>query len=257
MDAVRRESDIEASHDTKASVSSEPTSDSPPVPTPDEERNGGPPTTRRHEEGFVELPVPGFLSAVTYLPRREAIALVVATHGAGGSPEWECEYWYRLSRGGMQLLCLRGTSLGRNYPGSFYYENHLRLEAEFKAALRAFEGGTETTPKVLIYAGFSQGAIMGAPMIVAHASRFSRLVLIEGGFEYWSRGTARKFAKNGGKKVLFLCGTGYCNSRSRVPADWLASEGVDVRLEHVTGAGHTPAGEVMQRLEAQLPWIVE
>jgi hypothetical protein len=44
------------------------------------------------------LAVPGFESAVVVLPRGDRSApLLVATHGAGGDPGWECERWARVA----------------------------------------------------------------------------------------------------------------------------------------------------------------
>ncbi len=202
---------------------------------------------------FTALAVPGFEPAVVFAPTGDGdYPLVVATHGAGGAPEYECEYWRELTNGRASLLCLRGTPLSRGDSGSYFYKNHHELEREFSAALSVFDRPF----KVGVYVGFSQGAIMGAPMIVAHAARFPRLVLIEGGYEYWSRATARKFARNGGKRVLFVCGTKWCNDRAAIPAAWLAQEKVAVRVEYAQGAGHTPGGEVMQLTARALPWVL-
>src|SRR6266545_2320203 len=79
--------------------------------------------------------------------------------------------------------------------------------------------------------------VMCAPMIVNHARDFQHLVLIEGGYEYWSVPNARKFAANGGKRVLFACGTRWCADKAQIPAAWLRRYHVDVRIEYAPGAG--------------------
>ncbi|HET9932390.1 MAG TPA: hypothetical protein VFQ35_16915, partial [Polyangiaceae bacterium] len=181
-----------------------------------------------------------------------------ATHGAGGAPEWECEYWRRLTQGRWFIACLRGEPIDRRGSGSYYYKNHLVLGREFRAlndALQQSFAGQLGTG-FAVYAGFSQGAIMGAPMIVAHAARFRRLALIEGGYEYWSLSTARAFARNGGERVLFACGTRWCAQKAELPASWLRQAKVDVRIEYAEGAGHTPVGEVMSKVQASLPWLL-
>lgn len=204
------------------------------------------------------LPVEGFLPAVVYVPSGSGPwPLVVATHGAGGAPEWECNYWRALTRGRALIACLRGTPIDQRGGGSFYYRDHLALGREFQAALRALDSAFagRIDPNFAVYAGFSQGAIMGAPMVIPSAKRFRRLVLIEGGYEYWSAASARSFAKNGGERVLFVCGTRWCADKSELPAGWLRKAKVDVRIEYASGAGHTPAGEVMDKVHAALPWI--
>src|SRR4051794_36450410 len=47
---------------------------------------------------LLQLEVPGFGPAVFFAPAGlDARPLLVAAHGAGGTPEWECEYWRRLT----------------------------------------------------------------------------------------------------------------------------------------------------------------
>jgi predicted esterase len=206
--------------------------------------------------GFRSLEVPGFLPAVVFAPSgADARPLVVAAHGAGGSPEWECEYWRRLTGGKRFLLCLRGKSMGA--AGGYYYPNEHALEAELVAAERALR---ECEPRVAVagglYAGFSQGASFGSAIIARHGASFPRLVLIEG-FQLWNVARARTFAKAGGKRVLMVCGTQQCNHVARETARWLERGGVEGRVEYAAGAGHSPLGEVMARTQSALPWLLD
>jgi len=199
------------------------------------------------------LDVQGFLPAVLFVPPGDAPArLVVATHGAGGAPEWECDYWRQLTNDSAFVLSLRGKSMGG---GSYYYPNHLELEAELNAAERAARAAE---PRILpgagVYSGYSQGASMGSVMLAQHGAAFPYLVLIEG-FELWNIPRARRFRQSGGKRVLFACGTAQCNRVAEESVRWLLKGGIDARLEYASGAGHTPAGEVMERIDAALPWL--
>jgi len=202
-----------------------------------------------------ELSVPGFLPAVLFVPGgTESRPLVVAAHGAGGAPEWECEYWRRLLEERSFVLCLRGSSMGK--AGGFYYENEHALEAELVAAERAVR---ESEPRIAsapgVYAGFSQGASFASAIIAKHGAAFSRLALIEG-FERWNIARARAFAKAGGQRILFACGTKACNAAATESARWLNRSGVEARVELAPGAGHTPLGPVMQRVQESLPWLL-
>jgi len=212
------------------------------------------------EEGeYRSLRVAGFLPAVLYVPRSgEAAPLVVAGHGAGGRPEDECEYWRALTHGRSVVLCLRGRRISHYYSGSYYYPTHIVLGRELRAAMRALRAApdVEIAEGAHVYAGFSQGAIMGAIMIVDHARAFPRLALIEGGFQYWNIARARRFKRNGGQRVLFVCGTAWCANGARQTAAWLRGAGVQVRLEHAPFAGHTPGGAVEDRTRAALPWLL-
>lgn len=199
------------------------------------------------------LPVAGFLPAVLFVPAGdEKRPLLVAAHGAGGTPEWECEYWSRLLHEQSFVLCLRGSSLGRG--GGYYYRDEYALEAELVAAEQAARAAE---PRILpggSYAGFSQGASMGSAIIAKHGASFSRLVLIEG-FQRWNIPRARKFAKAGGQRVLFACGTKECNAVATESARWLERGGISARVEYAPGAGHTPTGAVEERVVGALPWL--
>lgn len=206
--------------------------------------------------GFTTLEVPGFLPAVLFVPPGTAERpLVVATHGAGGSPEWECEYWRRLTAGKRFVLCLRGKSMGAS--GGFYYPNEHALEAELIAAERALRAAQpRVSQRDGLYAGFSQGASMGSTFIAKHGGSFPNVALLEG-FQGWSIARARSFARGGGKRVLFACGTAQCNAVATEAARWLERGGVKPRVEYAPGAGHSPLGPVMDRTRAALPWLLD
>lgn len=202
------------------------------------------------------LEIDGFLPALLFVPSgKEQRPLVVAAHGAGGTPEWECEYWRRLTKGQNFVLCLRGTSMGK--AGGYYYRNEHALEAELAAAEKTARA---REPRIAsddgTYAGFSQGASMGSAFIARHGKAFPRLALIEG-FERWNVARARSFLQSGGRRVLFACGSRECSAVANDSARWLGKAGVPVRVELAPGAGHTPAGAVMERVEAALPWLFE
>ncbi|MEI9952279.1 MAG: hypothetical protein WDO74_25645 [Pseudomonadota bacterium] len=207
--------------------------------------------------GLRALEVPGFQPALLFSPAGVASRpLVVAAHGAGGSAEWECEYWRRLTQGRAFVLCLQGTPLGRTGAG-YYYRDHLALNREFVAAERA---ARTADPRILavsgLYAGFSQGATMGAPNLAQHAAAFPYAVLIEG-FAPWNVPGGRKFLGNGGRRILIACGSKECASVAKTSERWLRAAEVPVRVEYAAGTGHTPAGAVMELTAAALPWLLE
>jgi len=203
------------------------------------------------------LEVPGFQPALLFSPAGSAPRpLVVATHGAGGSADWECEYWRRLTRERAFVLCLQGTPLGGSYSG-YYYRDHRALNREFIAAERA---ARSAEPRILpgsgLYAGFSQGATMGSPILAEHAAAFPYAVLIEG-FAPWNVPGARQLLRAGGRRLLMACGSKECARVGKTSEHWLRASGAQVRLEYAPGAGHTPAGKVMDLVAAALPWLLE
>jgi len=215
---------------------------------------------RRADESVVRLrplEVPGFEPALFFTPAgTEPRPLVVAAHGAGGSADWECDYWRRLTRERAFVLCLQGTPLGGQYAG-YYYRDHRALNREFIAAERA---ARDAEPRILassgVYAGFSQGATMGAPILAEHAAAFPYAVLIEG-FSPWNVPGGRQFTQAGGRRVLLACGSKECAAVGKTSTRWLNAARVPARLEYAAGAGHTPAGEVMVLVAAALPWLLE
>ena len=155
------------------------------------------------------LPVPGFGDAVVVSTTGgPALPLLLAAHGAGDGPEWQCEHWGKVFATRFVILCPRGLSLGKGDSG-YYFKDHFALEREVLAAVTAArsalgdamlaEGGT--------YIAYSQGATMGALMLVEHGALFPHLVLIEGGSGEWTPGRAKRFHATGGKSVAIVCGT--------------------------------------------------
>lgn len=203
---------------------------------------------RPWEPELLSLPVPNFGDAVVVLPAKEhaPARLLVAAHGAGGDPAFDCDHWARLTRGEWFVLCPRGARIDE---GSYYYPNHFELEREVVAMLSA---ARERHSDVLredpgVYAGFSQGATMGALMVVNHGRDFRALVLVEGGWSEWTLKRARRFRETGGESVALICGGPGCTARARTSAQILERAGLRAHVEHAEGAGHTFLGTVAER----------
>jgi len=242
-------SDAPAEHAApSATTPAAPANERPPPSTP-------PAATPREP---VPLDVPGFGAALVVLPDEAAqpARILVAAHGAGDAPEWQCEHWGNVARGRYFVLCPRGTSLGG---GGYYYKTHIALEEELVAALRAAREsyGAMVRPDGGIYTGYSQGATMGALMIVDHGVEFPYLVLVEGGFGDWTLGRAKRFAATGGKSVALVCGGTGCMGRAERAAKTLERAGLRARAELVPGGGHTYVGTVGERATELLEtWLM-
>jgi len=207
---------------------------------------------------FVSLEVAEFSAALVRLPvGRERAPVLVVTHGAGGTAEAHCHLWSRIVAERAILLCLRGRARGPNPADGEYYPDHRTLERETFAALSALraEFADRIAAGGVYYAGFSQGATMGALMLVEHAAEVKRLVLVEGGVKDWSVARARAFRERGGERVLFVCGQKDCAEAARKSAYWFKLAGVPAQLQYVNGAGHSHDARVEARLIAALPWL--
>jgi len=204
------------------------------------------------------LEVPEFSAALVRLPEgSEKLPVLVVTHGAGGSAEQHCQWWSRLARERAILLCIRGRARGPKPADGEYYPDHLALERETFAALAALRArfAERIAERSVYYAGFSQGATMGALMLVEHAAEVPRLALVEGGVKDWSVARARAFRENGGERVLFVCGQRDCAEQARKSAYWFKLAGVPARVEYVAGAGHSHGARVEARIALALPWL--
>jgi predicted esterase len=208
----------------------------------------------------VALEVPEFSPAVVRFPDGAGKApIMVVAHGAGGTPEAHCDLWARITNGKALLLCVRGRARSPLARDGDYYPDHPALERETFAALGALRArfADRIAEGPVFYAGFSQGATMGALMLVEHANEVTRLVLVEGGFSDWNVARARDFRAHGGERVLFVCGRKECAESARSAAHWFKAAGVEARLEYVVGAGHSHDARVEARIAALYPWFVE
>jgi len=212
---------------------------------------------------LISLEVSGFKPAIVALPNGSdrARPVLIAAHGAGDTPEWQCEIWNQIVRRRGYILCPRGRpmTLGVEIGGAgWYFSDHHALGREVLAALSALEQrfGAAVDATAVVYTGYSQGASMGALFSVKHASRFPRLVLIEGGVAEWDVPTARAYKRGGGVRVLFACGQGGCAARARKNVRWLERAGLQARAEYAPGGGHTYDGAVGELVASAFEWLI-
>lgn len=216
--------------------------------------------------GFAHLPVAGFLPAVVAWPTQKSdrpLPIVVALHGSYDQPEWNCEVYQQVVRGSAVVLCPRGrlrwdTPTDPPMMRFFFPSTGGWIFREVDAALSALK---ESAPGRIadgpvVYAGFSQGAILAAPLLPSRGARFSRAILVEGGAG-WSNDGARAYAKAGGQRVLFACGQSGCNTRAHATAATLEKAGVRTKVTYAPDQGHTYDGAVQRDIAQAFAWLVE
>jgi hypothetical protein len=215
---------------------------------------------------YVEMAVPGHQPAVVSLPLGSTgpRPVLIITHGNYDRPEWECEIWRTIVGNRAFVLCPRGELR----PGTeklehprYRYRNNQALEKEVDAALTAlqarFAGRVQGAPYV--YAGFSQGSIMGPPILSRRGKDFPRAVLLEGGSTQWDGRRARAFAAaaGAGARVLFVCGLPGCAATSRRAGKLLERHGVKTRVLYGKNVGHFYADKVSEQVTGSLDWLIE
>lgn len=234
----------------------------PPVSTP-----ATPAPPRLEAKALEELELEGFLPAVV-APPVGAVGpqpVWVAAHGAGGKASIHCEQWRSmLPEGRGFVLCPRGfpthPQAGVDAPG-FYYVGHPRLAEEVAAALKALSARWPAWVdlEAPVFAGYSQGASMGALALPGHPGRFARVLLWEGGngeHDEWNLRVARRLGGDGTLRVLFACGRLVCRENADTSARYLQREGLEAEVVYVSGAGHTYVGELRAAVQARLPWLL-
>jgi hypothetical protein len=118
------------------------------------------------------------------------------------------------------------------------------------------------TPRV--YAGFSQGAALGAAIVGAPLAgrdgqapeAFGYAIFLEGLGDVGSRGFARAFQDRGGKRVLVACSQLGCEASRRARLAALGRAEIDAKLLYLGPIGHTVNGAVISGLRAEIPWLV-
>ncbi|MBI4701402.1 MAG: hypothetical protein HY744_09620 [Deltaproteobacteria bacterium] len=229
------------------------------VPVPDASPAPGP---------FAELPVPGWEPAVVSLPAGAPgpRPVLVATHGAGGRAEQHCQLWRGVVGDRAVVLCPRGRPINPHGPGSpaaagYFYPSHGALGAEVSAALDALRARFPdlVDPEAPLFAGYSQGAVMGALLLPDHPARFARAALVEGGvgeLAEWNVPVARRWREHGGRRVLLACGRAQCLPQARESARRLARGGVEAQVLYAAGAGHSLREPLPRLLGEAWGWLV-
>jgi predicted esterase len=210
------------------------------------------------------MDVQGYGAAVVPLPLGSRVRrpLVVATHGNYDTPEWCCTMWGQIVARRAFVLCPRGV-VRRDSPSPrdlvYEYSTVAALKREIEAGVAALQVLYEPwiDPGPRLYAGFSQGAIMGVAILRAEATRYPRAVLIEGGFESLHGGAAKAYAEAGGERVLFACGQWDCWQKSKQRAKELVRLGVGAEVVHGQGEGHTYGGRVAEVTSGAFEWLIE
>lgn len=207
-----------------------------------------------------ELELKGFEPALVMRPRGSGSHDVLfAGHGAGGRAEYQCAYWSSILPTPMMIVCLRGTRMVRNDPQSgYYYKTHLELERELLTAVEALREKKEwaSNPPPWMYGAYSQGATMGALLLVEHGDLFDRLALIEGGGEGWTRPRVERFVEAGARRILAVCGTSSCARDAEKNQRIWQAYGLDTRVHSAPGAGHTYLGRVQELVSSELTWLI-
>jgi poly(3-hydroxybutyrate) depolymerase len=187
--------------------------------------------------------------------------VIVVLHGSGDRPDWNCDAWRHITGARGFVLCPRGVFVpAESTPGDARYTIHggaaleRHLEAAFAALAARFAGYVDLDRPLA--AGFSLGAIEIAQIATAHPARFSRVALVEGSHGVWTPAAARAFATNGGRRVLFGCGSPWCVPLAKDAVSRLVAGGVEARAVQAR-VGHTTDRPLQEAIMGEFAWWLD
>ena len=187
--------------------------------------------------------------------------VVVALHGNYDRPEWQCEVWRGITGAFPFVLCPRGIPRTDAPKGEdrWTWGALARTKKELFAAIDALRARypEHVADGPIVFTGFSLGAILGRHLLSAHADTFTRAVLVEGGYEGWSIGFAKRFHAGGGERVLFACGQTACRYAGKAAARSAEKADVGAKVTFGGNVGHTYDGVVAQGVKDELGWLTE
>lgn len=212
-------------------------------------------------EWLMRLAVPTFNESFVSVPfgATSPRPVMIGVHGMRDQPDWACGEWRGVTGGHPFILCPHGQSIAGNASAGLTFTTAALASAEIDEGLIALRArfGVHVAEGPYVYAGFSRGAFVGVPIIVAHPERYPRAVLGEGGQSAWTEDAARRYAEGGGKRVLFVCTTRLCEGETRPAMARLERVGVAARMVSAGDIGHLFDGRVVEAIRPAWPWVVE
>jgi hypothetical protein len=229
---------------------------SPPPPAPTASGADLPPLGG---DWFVHLPLEGFGAAGVSVPLGTTTPrpLVVALHARADRPEWACGEWRGITQAQPFILCPHGVPADAPSNAGLVFAGIEPTRREIDAGIAALRArfGPYVAEGPMICAGFSLGANLGVRVAAAEPARFPIAVLGEGGHDAWTPERVAGFAKGGGKRVLFVCSTGVCDTEAARPLLALAHAGVETKLVSAGHIGHLVDDRVVSVVREAWPWV--
>ncbi len=211
---------------------------------------------------LVELPVAGHGAAVLSVPRGATSPRpsVIVLHGESDDPERPCAVWRRIVGPSAFVLCPRGVPRedAASRARRFTFSSTEAVDGELRAGLAALKARhrAHVAAGPVVLAGYSQGAAVALAIGLQEPSFFSRLVLVEGGYDRFTSSVAARYAERGGRRVLFACGRPACRDATAGSVHLAERSGVKARRVFVPGAGHAHEGPLADLLVREAPWLL-
>ena len=209
---------------------------------------------------LVRLPLEGFLDAVIAAPigTTSPRPVLIGVHGLQGRPEWACGALLGVTKGHPFILCPHGVPNHAEPVYGFTTAEALKLEID--AGLKALRArfGPHVAEGPMIYGGFSRGAYLGVSIVADDPARFPVAIFGEGGQTLWTMDDrASRFARGGGKRILFVCSTANCERETPPALESLKRAGVEAKMISAGHIGHIVDDRVVTLIRGSWPWLVQ
>lgn len=184
-------------------------------------------------------------------PRR----VIIGVHGAGDRPDWACGGWRLASGASTFVVCPPGTRSGQ---GWYAWASTSAIEQSVEVALALLRErfGAYLAEEPMIYAGFSQGAILAEPILRRRARELPIAILAEGGLKFASSPSfAQAYRAGGGRRVALVCGAAACFVTAEHARRVLERAGLHALVLGDPRAGHNLNGLMQAALQRAWPEI--
>jgi predicted esterase len=191
--------------------------------------------------------------------------VMVAIHGGGDRPEWACGGWRLACNAYAFVVCPGGTPTGQSAAGGdrtgtgsgrLAWASSRAIADGIEKSLASLRKrfGERVSAEPLVYAGFSLGATLARPVLVASGARYQAAIFAEGGYDdMGNAGFARTFRAGGGRSVLLVCGSTPCLVRARRSEPVLGAAGLWVKSVGDPLAGHNLNQRMQTALQSAWP----
>jgi predicted esterase len=181
--------------------------------------------------------------------------VIVAVHGASNHPGLMCAAWRAIADGYAFVVCPGGRPTGTDAYYVWSSAEHISQAIDAALASARARYGAWMLDAPYVYAGFSQGATLAAPVLVN--GKFARAALTEGGYHAFEDGFAHAFVKSGGERVLYTCSQAGCLGSFGGSKSALAHAHALVEVHSPGPVGHSLTPQVRASINADLGWLVD
>jgi predicted esterase len=203
-------------------------------------------------EWLESFGVLGFVSPPT--GSTEPRPVVIAVHGRMDRPDWACSEWRAVFGPRPFIVCPQGSVMP---PGYAWTGGTAQVRAAIDRLLDAAQAkyGAHLDRDHRVFAGFSQGAILSAPLLCDDDSPYAVAILQEG----FPNDLARRCATKHGRprRVILGCSQGGCAGVRRPLSAALTRIGIDARVNDAGVQGHTMNDVIVASLQKDLRWLLE